>query len=115
MLITLSITKRSGENLLRIADDIKTLIADYQKELPDGTEVRYSFDDSKAIKNMVLDLENNIFSGLVLVLFVSWIFLGFTNAVFVGLAIPFSMLISFFVLLMFMIFHSCSRMFMCKR
>jgi multidrug efflux pump subunit AcrB len=57
-----------------------------------------SYDESKFIKETISDLENNMFSGFVLVLLVTIFFLGFRNALFVSLAIPFSMLISFFVL-----------------
>ena len=47
---------------------------------------------------MVADLENNILSGLILVVVVLLFVLGFRNAVLVGLAIPFSMLLSFIIL-----------------
>jgi multidrug efflux pump subunit AcrB len=47
---------------------------------------------------MVSDLENNILSGLVLVVFVILFAMGIRNAVLVSLAIPFSMLLSFTVL-----------------
>ena len=47
---------------------------------------------------MVADLENNIITGLILVLIVIFASLGFRNAVLVALAIPFSMLLSFFIL-----------------
>lgn len=96
--ISLSVTKRSGENLLRIVDDIKAIMDEEKQDFPDGTEFEYSYDESLNIKNMVSDLENNILSGLVLVFAVTLFFLGFYNAIFVGMAIPFSMLISFFVL-----------------
>lgn len=96
--ISLSVTKRSGENLLRIVDDIKAIMDEEKNDFPDGTEFEYSYDESLNIKNMVSDLENNILSGLVLVFAVTLFFLGFYNAIFVGMAIPFSMLISFFVL-----------------
>ena len=44
---------------------------------------------------MVLDLENNILSGLVLVVLVLMFALNLRNAFFVGVAIPFSMLLTF--------------------
>ncbi len=47
---------------------------------------------------MVTELENNIISGLILVVLVLLLFLGFTNSLFVAVAIPFSMLITFIVL-----------------
>jgi multidrug efflux pump subunit AcrB len=47
---------------------------------------------------MVVDLENNILSGLVLVVFVILFAMGIRNAVLVSLSIPFSMFLSFTVL-----------------
>ncbi|NKB72800.1 MAG: hypothetical protein GKR89_37490 [Candidatus Latescibacteria bacterium] len=55
-------------------------------------------DQSQDIRLMVSDLENNIISGLLLVVAVLFLFLGGRNAFFVGAAIPLSMLITFAVL-----------------
>jgi multidrug efflux pump subunit AcrB len=98
--VSLSITKRSGENLIRIAEDVKKHIQEHENRYPAQTSVDYTFDESDSIRDMVLDLENNIASGLILVLLVTFLFLGFTNSLFVSLAIPFSMLISFVVIQM---------------
>jgi multidrug efflux pump len=55
-------------------------------------------DQAKEIRLMVADLENNIITGLILVVVVLLFALGLRNALLVGLAIPFSMLLSFSVL-----------------
>ena len=47
---------------------------------------------------MVADLNNNIFTGLILVVAVLFFTMGFRNAVIVSMAIPFSMLITYAVL-----------------
>ena len=47
---------------------------------------------------MVADLENNIFSGFILVVAVVLLFMGFRNSLFVAVAIPLTMLITFGVL-----------------
>jgi multidrug efflux pump subunit AcrB len=96
--VTVSITKRSGENVIRIADEVHETLARMQPLLPEGTQVTVTGDVSVYIRDMVNELENNIMSGLILVVLVLFVFLGFTNALFVGTAIPFSMLISFVVL-----------------
>jgi len=96
--ITLSITKRSGENVIRIADEIKALLQEIEPTLPEGTQVTIMGDVSEYIRDMVAELENNILSGLMLVVVVLFLFLGLRNSIFVGVAIPFSMLISFIVL-----------------
>jgi len=96
--VSLSVTKRSGENLIRMADEIKALIEREKGLQPPGTHFSITADASEDIRKMVDDLENNIISGLILVLLVLLAFLGFRTSLFVALAIPLSMLISFFVL-----------------
>ena len=57
-----------------------------------------SYDESTYIRDMLADLENNMATGFILVLLVTIFFLGFRNSLFVSMAIPLSMLLSFFIL-----------------
>ncbi|MBI5119243.1 efflux RND transporter permease subunit [Candidatus Poribacteria bacterium] len=93
--VSVSVQKRAGENALRITDRIKQIVESSRPTLPKGVEITISMDMSKWIRLMLSDLENNILSGLVLVLAVIFMFMGFRQAIFVSLAIPLSMLISF--------------------
>ena len=77
-----------------MADAVKEQVALYEARWPAGVEATILGDQSKDIRRMVKDLENNILSGLVLVIAVLMFALGFRNATFVGLAIPFSMFIA---------------------
>ena len=96
--VSLSVIKRSGENLIEISDSVKELLTELQPRFPLGTMVSVQGDQSEDIRMMVKDLENNIMSGLILVVAVLFFFMGFRNAVFAGVAIPLSMLISFVVI-----------------
>ncbi len=96
--VSLSIIKRSGENLIEVSDTVKDLLVSLQPTFPPGTMVSVQGDQSEDIRMMVKDLENNIMSGLILVVAVLFFFMGFRNAVFAGVAIPLSMLISFIVI-----------------
>ena len=96
--VAIRVTRRSGENLLAIADECKKIGDRYQEILPEGIKITYTSDSSKDVRIMVADLENNILSGLILVLAVIFLSLGFRNAILVSLAIPLSMLITFMVL-----------------
>ncbi|MFO7608366.1 MAG: efflux RND transporter permease subunit [Candidatus Krumholzibacteriia bacterium] len=96
--VTLVVKKRSGENIIDIADEVRAAIERVRPTFPAGTEVTIVADQSVQIQQMVGELENNILSGLVLVVVVLLAFFGFRNAFFVGMAIPFSMLITFIVL-----------------
>ena len=97
--VTVVVVKRSGENLLRIADRVKALVRAHP--FPPTVKVAITSDESKFIRHLVADLENNILTALVLVLAVILIVLGGRSAFFVALAIPFSMLITFGVLHLF--------------
>lgn len=96
--VSIRVTKRAGEHLLRIAEDIKGLVENRRQTLPDQVKITITSDQSEDIYEMVADLENNIVTGLLLVLIVIFSSLGLRNAVLVALAIPFSMLLSFFIL-----------------
>jgi multidrug efflux pump len=96
--VTLRVTKRSGENLVRIADDIRALMTELEPTFPAGVSYLIRQDQSKEIRDTVKDLENSVISGLLLVLIVLFFFMGLRNAFFVSIAIPLSMLITVGVL-----------------
>ena len=96
--ITLSIKKRIGANILEMADTVRERVDVLKPSLPAGTSVVVIYDESRYIRDIIADLENNMASGFILVLLVTVFFLGRRNSLFVSLAIPFSMLLSFFVL-----------------
>ncbi|TFV94264.1 efflux RND transporter permease subunit [Algoriphagus kandeliae] len=97
--VTINVVKRSGENLLNAADQIKQIIEETKaNRFPPDLEITINNDQSKTTRTQVNDLENSIIFGVILVVLVLMFFLGFRNALFVGSAIPLSMFISFLVL-----------------
>ncbi len=96
--VSVSISKRVGENIIDIAKEIKALIAAKQKELPQNIKFSIVTDESIDIDLQVKDLENNIFSGLVLVVLVLLFFMGVRTSLLVAISIPLSMLLSFMIL-----------------
>jgi len=96
--VSISVKKRVGENIIDISNAIDQLIEKQQKLWPEGTKITKLMDRAREIHLMVADLENNIISGLLLVIGILFFALGFRNALLVSLAIPFSMLLSFILL-----------------
>ncbi|EKB50636.1 efflux RND transporter permease subunit [Cecembia lonarensis] len=97
--VTVNVVKRSGENLLDASDKIKAIIERAKRDrFPQDLEVSITNDQSKTTRSQVNDLENSIIFGVILVVLVLMFFLGFRNALFVGIAIPLSMFISFLIL-----------------
>ena len=97
--ISLSVVKRSGENIIEIATAAKDLIGEYRVRMEPGVKIAILNDASIEIEASVTDLENNIISGMLLVLAVLFFFMGGArNATMVAVSVPLSMLISFIVL-----------------
>ena len=96
--IILTISKRAGENIIRISDEVHAVLDEVRSKLPQGTDVAVIMDEATFIRIMVDELENSILSGLILVLACIFLFMGVTNALFIALAIPISMLITFAIL-----------------
>ena len=97
--ITLDIKKKSGSNLINAAQKIQNIISDAKKSyLPKDLSVVITNDQSKFTKMMVNNLENSIIMGVILVVLVLIFFLGLRNSLFVGVAIPLSMLMGIAIL-----------------
>ena len=95
----LDVTKRGGENLINASEQIDIIIADAKKNVfPSNLNISKTNDMTNDTKTMVADLENSIILGVILVVIVLLFFLGIRNALFVGIAIPLSMFISFIIL-----------------
>ena len=96
--VTLDIVKRSGENIIETSDAVRAVVEEMRSGFPASTVVKITSDQSEDIHEMVSSLENNIISGLILVLAVLLFFLGARNAGLVAVSIPLSMLLSFVVM-----------------
>jgi multidrug efflux pump len=96
--VTLDIVKRTGENIIETADAVKAAIDEMAPDFPPSTVAKITSDQSKDIRMMVSSLENNVISGLLLIIGVLFFFLGVRTSIFVALSIPTSMFLSFLVL-----------------
>ncbi len=97
--VMVDVKKRAGENLLDASDKIRAIVEDAQANLfPDDLKISITNDQSSYTRSQLDELENSIIFGMLLVIAVLLFFLGLRNAVFVGIAIPLSMLMSFMIL-----------------
>ena len=96
--VTLDIVKRSGENIIETADQVRAVIDEMAPLFPATMTVKITGDMSRDIFSMVSSLENNIISGLILIVSVLLFFLGLRTSLFVAISIPSSMFLSFGVL-----------------
>ena len=97
--VSIDVIKKSGENLLEATDQINLILEEAKADyLPQDLNITITNDQSEQTRDQVKNLENSIISGVILVVLVLLFFLGLRNALFVGLAIPMSMFLSFLVL-----------------
>ncbi|MGN6494655.1 MAG: efflux RND transporter permease subunit, partial [Agriterribacter sp.] len=97
--ITLNIVKRSGENLIETAQQVKDVMKEMQgNELPENLQVTITGDQSRNAKHSFDELVNSIVIGFILVLVILMFFMGVTNAFFVALSVPLSMFVAFLFL-----------------
>jgi len=92
--VTLGVKKRAGANILEVASSVKEILAEHEGDWPEGVRFRIIGDQSRDTEMMVSELENNIFTALILVVAVILFFMGARNSLFVAIAIPLSMLMS---------------------
>lgn len=101
--IVMDVKKRAGENIIETVDLIKLVLEEAQKrpDWPNNLLVKYTWDQSKDVKVMLNDLQNNILSAIILVVIVIIAILGVRTAFLVGVSIPGSFLTGLLVLSVF--------------
>ncbi len=97
--VTLDIKKQGGKNMVSAVQQVDEIMVEAKKsKLPRDLKIVITGDMSKQTEHMVNELANHIVLGVILVTLVILFFLGLQNALFVGIAIPVSMLIGFAIL-----------------
>ncbi|MBX2945928.1 MAG: efflux RND transporter permease subunit [Cyclobacteriaceae bacterium] len=97
--VMVDVIKRSGENLIIATEKVNAILDKAKRDVfPEGLTISITNDQSSFTKEMVSSMENNIISGVLVVVAVLMLFLGIRNAYFVGIAIPLSMFLSFLIL-----------------
>ncbi len=98
--LMLDVKKRAGKNMVAASEKIEKLLKKAQKNnvFPKDLSIKITNDHSSKTIGQVDDLVNNIIMGVILVVVVLMFFLGFRNSLFVGFAIPMSMLMSLMIL-----------------
>lgn len=97
--ITLDVKKKGGENIIDAAEKITQIIAEAKiQKLPKNLSCIITGDQSVQTIDMVDNLENNIMSAIILCVLVILFFLGLRNSLFIGIAIPLSMITGIIIL-----------------
>ncbi len=97
--ISMAVTKKSGTNTLELIDRIRAYIDTQNTVLAaSGLQLALTDDQTVPTREAIEVMETNAFYGVLLVLGVCWVFLGWRIGVLVALGIPFSLMGTFAVL-----------------
>lgn len=97
--VMLSVKKRAGQNMISAIDQIKEKIEKAKENyLPNNLKLELTNDQSSRVEHQVSELSNHIIFGIILVMIVLMFTMGLRNSLFVGVAIPLSMLMAFGIL-----------------
>ncbi len=96
--ISLTVQKKTEGNTIRLVKQIRELVEQRGRNMPKGTNLSVVNDYSVILKERLGILQNNAFFGLLLVVVLLYIFLGWRNALFAALGIPVAFMATFFFL-----------------
>lgn len=96
--VSLEISKRTGENLIQTIEDVKAIVKAQQRKWPDHVTVSYANDQSRHIRDMLNDLQNNIILAIILVMGIIVMSLGWRSSLLVGVAVPGSFLMGIMII-----------------
>ena len=97
--VMLNVKKRSNQNMISAIEQVKEKIEEAKVSyLPSNLTIELTNDQSSRVEHQVDELSNHIIFGIVLVMIVLMFTMGLRNSLFVGAAIPLSMLMAFSIL-----------------
>ncbi|MEW6670314.1 MAG: efflux RND transporter permease subunit [Thermodesulfobacteriota bacterium] len=92
--LVLSIKRKRNTNMIRIVDDVKSLLKGIPKQYPGLTTTLY-FDQSSEIKKRIRELQTNAFYGIICVFIILLSAMGLRNSIYACIGIPVSFLVTF--------------------
>lgn len=97
--VMLNVKKRSNTNMISAIEQVKERLEKAKETyLPADLKIKLTNDQSSRVEHQVDELSNHIIFGIILVMIVLMFTMGLRNSLFVGAAIPLSMLIAFSIL-----------------
>ena len=98
--ITINVVKRQGTNIIDTNAEVKRVSEDLLKTWPSAMHVDYALDQSNTIKDVLQSLQDGVILAIVLVMVLVVASLGLRSGILVGISIPTSFLIGFFIISM---------------
>ncbi|MBO2603488.1 efflux RND transporter permease subunit [Shewanella algae] len=98
-MIGLGVSKQSTANTLEVARAVNKLVDEINPTLPQGMEIKRSYDSSVFIEASIDEVYQTLFIAIILVIIVIYLFLGSVRAMLIpALTVPVSLMATFIVL-----------------
>jgi multidrug efflux pump subunit AcrB len=93
--ITLKLSKKSEGSTIAIVDEAKKIASEFKSKLPPGCDITLTNDSSTQIRDALGKLSTNAILGMLMVITLLYLFLGWRNALFAALGLPLALLCTF--------------------
>ncbi len=90
--VFLGISKDADTDIIDLIAQLRAFVEDYARGLPAGIQAQVTWDGAKYVSARMGILRSNLALGVVLVIFVLWLSVGFRNAMLAIVGVPFSFL-----------------------
>ena len=96
--IGIGVVTAKGANILELGKDVETATNDFMKAVPQGIEVKQIADQPKVVEHAVGEFVHSFIEALGIVLFVSFLALGWRTGIVVAASVPLVLAIVFIVM-----------------
>ena len=93
--VTLNLSKKSEGNTIAIVNEVKEIVSEFKNKLPPYCDIVLTNDSSIQIKEALGKLTVNAILGMLMVITLLYLFLGWRNALFAALGLPVALLCTF--------------------
>jgi len=96
--IGIGVVTAKGANILELGKDVAAAAAEFMKAVPQGIDVEQIADQPKVVEHAVSEFVHSFVEALAIVLFVSFVALGWRTGIVVALSVPLVLAIVFIVM-----------------
>src|SRR6201988_2994090 len=96
--IGIGVVTAKGANILALGKDVETATNDFMRAVPQGIEVEQIADQPKVVEHAVGEFVHSFIEALAIVLFVSFVALGWRTGIVVAMSVPLVLAIVFVVM-----------------
>lgn len=97
--VVLAVQGQPGANIVKVADSVRKILPEIEKQLPGSASLKVVFDRSESIKASLAEIEFTLFLAFILVVMVIFIYLGnIRDTIIPSIVMPMSIIATFALL-----------------